>query len=109
MQVDTTFATELLIYGHVVPKSADQCKCSFGCLGGSNAPNLVPNITQTPQTSSLSLVAKQTYAPVVFLPVTFSELAISALIDFGATHNFFAASLPTKLRDLTSLVSIVLC
>ena len=99
MQADTTFATDLLIYGHVVPKSADQHKCSFGCLGGSNAPNLVPNITQTTQTGSLSLVADQTSAPVVFLPVKFGDLAVSALIDSGATYNFLAASLLPKLRD----------
>ena len=58
MQADTTFATDLPIFGHVVPKSADQPKCSFGCPGGSNAPNLVPNVTQTTQTGSLSLVAE---------------------------------------------------
>ena len=58
MQADTTFATDLPTFGHVAPKSADQPKYSFGCPGGSNAPNLVPNITQTTQTGSLSLVAK---------------------------------------------------
>ena len=97
MWADITFATDLLIFGHIAPKSADQPKCSFGCLGGSNAPSLVPNITQTTQTGSLSLVADQTSAPVVFLPVKFSDLAVSALIDSGATCNFLAASLLPKL------------
>ena len=69
MQADITFATDLLIYGHVAPKSADQHKCSFESSGGSSAPNLVLNTTPTPQTGSLSLVAKQTSALVVFLPV----------------------------------------
>ena len=58
MQADTTFATDLLTFGHVAPKSADQPKCSFGCPGGSNVPNLVPNVTQTTQTGSLSLVSE---------------------------------------------------
>ena len=58
MQADTTFATDLPIYGQVAPKSADQPKCSFGCPGGSNAPKLVPNVTKTFQTGSLSLVAE---------------------------------------------------
>ena len=58
MQADTTFATDPLTFEHVVPKSADKPKYSFGCPGGSNAPNLVPNVTQTTQTGSLSLVAK---------------------------------------------------
>ena len=97
MQADTSFATDLLIYGHVAPKSADQCKCSFGYPGGSNAPNLVPNVTQTHQSSSLSLVADQTSAPVVFLPVKFGDLAVSALLDSGAMHNFLIASLLPKL------------
>ena len=74
MQAENTFATDLLIFGHVAPKSADQPKCSFGCPGGSNAPNLVPNVTQTTRTSSLSLFADQTSAPVMFLPVKFSDL-----------------------------------
>ena len=58
MQADTTFAADLLTFGYVVPKSEDQPKCSFGYPGGSNAPNLVPSITQTTQTGSLSLVAE---------------------------------------------------
>ena len=82
-----------------MPKSADQRKCSFGCPGGSNAPNLVQNITQIHQTGSLSLVADQTSALVVFLPVKFGDLAVSALIDSGAIHNFLAASLLPKLQD----------
>ena len=32
-EADTTFATYLLIYEHVAPKSKDQCKCSFECPG----------------------------------------------------------------------------
>ena len=69
MQADTTFATDLPMFGHVASKSVDQPKCSFGCPGGSNAPDLVPNITQTTQTDSLSLVADKTSAPVICLPV----------------------------------------
>ena len=97
MQADTTFATDLLIYGHAVPKSANQCKCSFECHGGRSAPNLVPNATQTPQNGSLSLVAEQITALVVFLPVKFDDLAVSALIDSGATHHFLTTSLLTNL------------
>ena len=99
MQVDTTFAIDLLTYRHVVPKSADQCKCSFEYPGGSSAPNLVPNATQTPQTGSLSLVTEQTSALVVFLPAKFGDLAVFALVDSRAMHNFLAASLLPKLRD----------
>ena len=109
MQADTTFATNLLTYGHVVPKSANQCKCSFECLRGCNAPNLVPNATQTPQTGSLSLVAEKTSTLLVFFPVKFGDLAVSTLINSGATHNFLAVSLLTKLQDSPSFVSIVLC
>ena len=58
MQADTTFVTNLPIFGHVAPKSENHPKCSFGCPGGSNAPNFVPNVTQTTQTGSLSLVAE---------------------------------------------------
>ena len=99
MQADTTFAPDLLTYRHVAPKSADQCKWSSKSSGGSSAPNLVPNANPTPQTGSLSLVAEQTSAPVVFLPVKFGDLAVSALLDSGATHNFFAASLLTNLQN----------
>ena len=109
MQVDTTFATDLSIFGHIVPKYADQPKCSFGCPGGSNAPNLVPNATKTPQIGSLSLVDEQTSAPVVFLPVKFGDLAVSSLVDSGVMHNFLAASFLTKLQDSLSFVSIVPC
>ena len=59
MQADTTFATDLPTFGHVVPKSVQiSPSVSFGCPGGSNAPNLVPIVTQTTQTGSLSLVAE---------------------------------------------------
>ena len=61
--------------------------------GGSSAPNLVPNATQTPQTGSLSLVAEQTSAPVVFFPVKFGDLAVSALIDSGV--NTISSQLPS--------------
>ena len=66
MQADTTFAIDLPTFGHVVPKSVDQPKCSFGCPGGKNAPNLVSNNTQTTQTGSLTLFADQISAPIVF-------------------------------------------
>ena len=59
----------------------------------------MPKATQTPQNGSLSLVAEQTSALVVFLPVKFSDLAVSALIDSGVTHGFLAASLLPKLQD----------
>ena len=36
-------------------------------------------------------------------------MAVFALVDFGATHNFLAASLLPKLRDLPSFVSIIPC
>ena len=58
MQADTICAADLPTFGHIAPKSADQPKCSFGCPGGSNARNLVPNITQTTLTGSLSLAAE---------------------------------------------------
>ena len=45
----------------------------------------------------------------MFLPVKFSDLAVSALIDSGAMQNFLAASLLPKLQDKPSFVSIVLC
>ena len=94
---------------YIVPKSLDQSKCNFDYPRGSSAPNLVPNATQIPQTGSLSLVSEQNSAHVVFLPVKFSDLAASALIDCGQTHNFLADSLLTKIQDSTSFVSIVLC
>ena len=64
----------------------------------------MPNATPTPQTGSLSLVDEQTSAPFVFLPVQFGDLAVSALVDSGAMHNFLAASLLPKLRDSPSFV-----
>ena len=57
----------------------------------------MPIATPTPQIGSLGLVGEQTSAPVVFLPVKFGDLAVSALIDSGATHNFLAVSLLPKL------------
>ena len=45
----------------------------------------------------------------MFLPVKFSDLAVSALIDSGATHNFLAAYLLPKLWDKPSFISIILC
>ena len=68
----------------------------------------MPN-TPTPQIGSLSLVDEQTSAPFVFLPVQFDYLGVFALVDSGAMHNFLAASLLPKLRDLHSFVSIVPC
>ena len=99
MQADTTFATDLLTYGHVVPNLKIMQVHFWMSSGGSNAPNLVPNATPTPQTGSLSLVAEQTSAPVVFLTVEFGDLAVSALIDSRAMHDFLADSLLPKLRD----------
>ena len=57
----------------------------------------MPNATPTPQTSSLSLVAEQNSDPIVFLPVKYGDLAVSALIDSGVMYNFLTASLLTKL------------
>ena len=101
MQADTPFAPDLLTYGHVAPNTAGQCRSSFESPGGSSAPNLVPNATPTPQTGSLSLVNEQTSAPFVFLPVKFGDLAVSALGDSGAMHNFLTASLLPKAMRLT--------
>ena len=110
MQADTTFATDLLTYGHVEPKYCRAAQEQFWVAwGSSSAPSLVPNATPTPQTGSLSLVGEQTSAPVVFLLVQFSDLAVSALIDSGAMHNFLAVSLLPKLWDPPSFVSIVPC
>ena len=69
MQADTTFATDQLTYGHVLLNTAEQRRSNFESPGGSSAPNLVLNATQTPQTGSLSLVSEQTFALIVFLPV----------------------------------------
>ena len=109
MQARTFFAPNLLTYGHVEPNTAGQRRCSFESLGGSSAPNLVPNATPTLQTGSLSLVDEQTSALFMLLPVQFGDLAVSALIDSGAKHNFFTASLLPKLRDSPSLVLIIPC
>ena len=97
MQAGTPFAPDPLIYGHVKPNIVEQCRCSFRSPGGSSTPSSVPNATPTPQTSSLSLVDEQTSAPFMFLPVQFGDLAVSALVDFGAIHNFLVASFLPKL------------
>ena len=99
MQGDTTFATNLLIYGHAAPKTAEQHKSKFEHSGSSSAHSWVPIAPLTPQIGSLGLVGEQTSAPVVglFLPVKFVDLAVSALIDSGATHNFLAACLLPRL------------
>ena len=99
MQADTTFATDLPTYGHVAPKTAEQRKSNFEHSRSGSAPSSVPIATLIPQTGSLILVAKQISAPIVFLPVKFGDLAVSALIDSGEKHNFLAASLLPKLRD----------
>ena len=99
MLADTTFATDLPIYEYVAPKSAEQRRSNFEHSGSSNAPSLVPIATPSPQIVSLGLVGEQTSALVVFLPVEFGDLAVSALLDSGATHNFLAASFIPKLRD----------
>ena len=99
MQADTTFATDLPIYGYVMPRSAKQRRSNFEHSGSGSAPILVPIATPTPQIGSLGLVGEQSSASVVFLPVEFSDLAVSELIDSGAMHNFLAAFLPPKLRD----------
>ena len=97
MQADTTFATDLPIYGHVAPKSAEQCRSNLEHSGSGSVPSLVPIATPNPQIGSLSLVGEQISAPVVFLPIKFGDLAVSALIDSGAIYNFLAASLLPKL------------
>ena len=109
MQAGTLFAHDLPIYGHVVPNTAAQCRCSFESPWGSSAPSSVPNATPNPQTGSLSLIDKQNTAPFIFLPVKFGDLAVSTLADSRAMHSFLAASLLPKLRDLPSFVSIVPC
>ena len=43
----------------------------------------------------------------MFLPVQFGDLVVSALFDYGAMHNFFAASFLPKLQGSASFVSIV--
>ena len=99
MQADTTFEIDLPTYGHVVPKTAEQHRSKLQHSGIGSAPSWVPIATPTPQIGSLGLVSEETSAPVVFLPVKFGDLAVSALIDSGATHNFLAASLLPKLKD----------
>ena len=97
MQAGTPFTPDLPKYRHVAPNTAKQHRSSFESPGGSSAPSLVPNATPTPQTGSSSLVNEQTSAPFVFLPVQFSDLPVSALVDSGAMHNFLAACLLPKL------------
>ena len=92
-----------------MPNTADQCKCSFESPGGSSAPSLGAKRYSNPQTGSLSLVDEQTSAPFMFLPVLFGDLAVSALVDSGAMHNFLAASFLPELQDSPSFVSIVPC
>ena len=99
MQAGTTFATDLLTFGHVAPKSADHPKYIFEHSGSGSAPSLVPIATLTPQIGSLGLLGEHISAPIVFLPVKFGDLAVSALLDSGATYNFLSASLLPKLRD----------
>ena len=55
------------------------------------------------------MVDEQTSAPFMFLPVLFGELAVFALVDFGAMHNFLAASLLLQLQDSPSFALIVTC
>ena len=59
----------------------------------------MPIATPTPQIGSFGLVYGQISAPVVFLLVKFGDLAVSALLDSGPTHDFLAPSLLLKLRD----------
>ena len=94
-----------LYMGMLSPIQQSSAGCSFESPGGSSAPSSVPNATPTPQTGSLSLVDEQTSAPFMFLPVQFGDLAVSALVDSGAMHNFLAASLLPKLQDSPSFVS----
>ena len=97
MWADTTFATDLPTYGHVLTKTAEQRRNKFEHSGSSSAPNWVLIATPIPQIGSLGLVGEKTSAHVVFLPVKFCDLAVSAQIDSGATHKFPAASLLLKL------------
>ena len=98
MQADITFATDLPIYGHIVPKTAEQRRRKLEHSGSGSVPNWVPIATPTPQIGSLGLVGEQTSA-LVFLPVKFGDLAVFALVDSGATSNFLAASLLPKLQN----------
>ena len=69
MQADTTFATDLLTYGHVAPNTAEQRRSNFEHSGSGTAPSSVPIAIPTPHIGSLGLVGNQTSAPVVFLTV----------------------------------------
>ena len=97
MQANTTFVTDLLTFGYIVPKSIDYPKCIFESSGSGNSPSSVPIATPNPQIGSLGLAGEQTSALVVFLPVKFGDFAVSALLDYGATHSFLVASLIPKL------------
>ena len=107
MQSGTPFATDLPKYGRIAPNTAKQRRSGFESPRSSSAPNSVPNATLTSKTGSLSLAEEQTSACFMFLPVQFGDLVVSALVDFGAMHNFFEASLLPKLRGSASFVSIV--
>ena len=109
MQADTIFATDLLTFGHVVPKSSDHPKCIFEHSGSGDAPSSVPIATPTPHTGSLSLVDEHNSALFVFLPVKFDDLAVSAMVDYGAIYNLLATTLLPKLQDSSSFVPIVPC
>ena len=109
MQKSTPFAPDPLIYRHVEPTTAEQHGCSFESLGGSNAPNSVPNATPTPQTGSLSLVDEQISSPFMCLPVQFGDLAVSAMVDAGETHNFLTTSFLLKLQDSPSFLLLIPC
>ena len=109
MQASTPFATDLLKYGHVTPNTAEQRRSSFESPGGSSAPSSVPIATPTPHTGSLSLVDEQNSALFVFLPVKFGDLAVSAMVDYGAIYNLLATTLLPKLQDSSSFVPIVPC
>ena len=65
--------------------------------GSSSSPSLVPIATPTPQIGSLGLFGEQISALVVFLPVKFGDLAVSSLLDSGATYDFLATSLLPKI------------
>ena len=108
MHAGTLFTPDLLKYGHVVPNPAEQCRSSFESPGGSSAPSSVLIATPTPQTGSLSLVDEHTSASFMFFPVQFGDLAVSALVDSRAMHNFLAISLLPKLCDHPALCQLFL-
>ena len=66
MQADTTFATDLPTYGHIIPKTPEQRRSNFEHSGSGSAPSLVPIATPTTQISSLGLVGEHISALVVF-------------------------------------------